>query len=86
MLKKRDDFEDMLEERRSSSDLKYAFKCYTPVLYKGMPPCKTTVLKSMVLHSDQLRYVINQVLPIYNFSFIIWSDVLGCRYQDNVPT
>ncbi|XP_030201168.1 dihydroxyacetone phosphate acyltransferase isoform X4 [Gadus morhua] len=61
MLKKRDDFEDMLEERRSSSDLKYAFKCYTPVLYKGMPPCKTTVLKSMVLHSDQLRYVINQV-------------------------
>ncbi|CAL8393281.1 unnamed protein product [Arctogadus glacialis] len=61
MLKKRDDFEDMLEERRSSSDLKYAFKCYTPVLYKGLPPCKTTVLKSMVLQSDQLRYVINQV-------------------------
>ncbi|KAJ3605384.1 hypothetical protein NHX12_027431 [Muraenolepis orangiensis] len=61
MLKKRDDFEDMLEERRTSSDLKYAFKCYTPVLYKGMPPCKTTLLKSMVLHSDQLRYVVRQV-------------------------
>ncbi|CAL8314536.1 unnamed protein product [Lota lota] len=61
MLKKRDDFEDMLEERRSSSDLKYAFKCYTPVLYKGLPPCKTTMLKSMVLQSDQLHYVINQI-------------------------
>ncbi|KAK0138648.1 Dihydroxyacetone phosphate acyltransferase [Merluccius polli] len=61
MLKKRDDFEDMLEERRSSSDLKYAFKCYTPVLYKGLPPCKSTVLKGMVLQSDQLHYVIGQI-------------------------
>ncbi|TKS76213.1 Dihydroxyacetone phosphate acyltransferase [Collichthys lucidus] len=61
MLKKRDDFEDILEERRNSSDLRYALRCYTPVLYKGMTPCKADTLKSMVLQSNQLRYVISQV-------------------------
>uniref|UniRef100_A0A8C6KMB8 Glyceronephosphate O-acyltransferase n=1 Tax=Nothobranchius furzeri TaxID=105023 RepID=A0A8C6KMB8_NOTFU len=61
MLKKRDDFEDILEERRHSSDLRYALKCYTPVLYKGLSPCRASELKSMVLQSDQLQYVINQV-------------------------
>ncbi|XP_034383452.1 dihydroxyacetone phosphate acyltransferase [Cyclopterus lumpus] len=61
MLKKRDDFEDVLEERRNSSDLRYALRCYTPVLYKGVPPCKSSMLKSMVLQSDQLHYVISQV-------------------------
>lgn len=61
MLKKRDDFEDILEERRSSSDLRYALRCYTPVLYKGVAPCTGSTLKTMVLQSDQLHYVINQV-------------------------
>ncbi|XP_070781879.1 dihydroxyacetone phosphate acyltransferase [Enoplosus armatus] len=61
MLRKRDDFEDLLEERRNSSDLRYALRCYTPVLYKGVPPCEASTLKSMVLRSDQLRYVIHQV-------------------------
>lgn len=63
MLKKRDDFEDILEERRHSSDLRYALRCYTPVLYKGVEPCKANMLKSMVLQSDQLHFVINQVKP-----------------------
>uniref|UniRef100_A0A3P8RGI2 Phospholipid/glycerol acyltransferase domain-containing protein n=1 Tax=Astatotilapia calliptera TaxID=8154 RepID=A0A3P8RGI2_ASTCA len=58
---KRDDFEDILEERRNSSDLRYALKCYTPVLYKGLTPCKVSELKQMVLQSDQLGYVITQV-------------------------
>ncbi|XP_038129164.1 dihydroxyacetone phosphate acyltransferase isoform X1 [Cyprinodon tularosa] len=61
MLKKRDDFEDMLEERRTGSDLRYALRCYTPALYKGLTPCKASELKNMVLQSDQLHYVINQV-------------------------
>ncbi|XP_072217904.1 dihydroxyacetone phosphate acyltransferase [Leuresthes tenuis] len=61
MLKKRDDFEDILEERRNSSDLRYALRCYTPVLYKEMTPCTASELKSMVLQSDQLQYVISQV-------------------------
>lgn len=58
---KRDGFEDILEERRNSSDLKYALKCYAPVLYKGVTPCKANMLKNIVLQSDQLHYVINQV-------------------------
>lgn len=61
MLKKRDDFEDILEERRNSSDLRYALRCYTPVLYKNLTPCNASSLKTMVLQSDQLHYVINQV-------------------------
>lgn len=61
MLKKRDDFEDILEERRNSSDLRYALRCYTPVVYKGVTPCTPSMLKSMVLQSDQIHYVINQV-------------------------
>lgn len=61
MLKKRDDFEDILEERRHSSDLRYALRCYSPVFYKGVAPCKANMLKHIVLQSDQLHYVINQV-------------------------
>ncbi|XP_070843672.1 dihydroxyacetone phosphate acyltransferase [Chaetodon trifascialis] len=61
VLKKRDDFEDILEERRNSSDLRYALRCYTPVLYKGVAPCKAGELKSLVLQSDQLQYVVRQV-------------------------
>ncbi|XP_014060646.1 dihydroxyacetone phosphate acyltransferase [Salmo salar] len=60
MLKKRDNYEDILEERRNSSDLKYAFGCYSRVLYKGLTPCNANMLKNIV-YSDQLRYVINQV-------------------------
>ncbi|XP_016410596.1 dihydroxyacetone phosphate acyltransferase-like [Sinocyclocheilus rhinocerous] len=61
MLKKRDSFEDILEERRHSSDLRYALRCYTPTLYKGLVPCKASMLKSIVLQSDHLQYVIKQV-------------------------
>lgn len=61
LLKKRDDFEDILEERRNSSDLRYALRCYTPVLYKELTPCNAGMLKGMVLQSSQLHYVINQV-------------------------
>ncbi|XP_043075932.1 dihydroxyacetone phosphate acyltransferase [Puntigrus tetrazona] len=61
VLKKRDDFEDVLEERRRSSDLRYALRCYTPTLYKGLVPCKASMLKSIVLQSDHLQYVIKQV-------------------------
>ncbi|XP_028295303.1 dihydroxyacetone phosphate acyltransferase [Gouania willdenowi] len=61
MLKKRDDFEDILEERRNSSDLRYALKCYTPVLYKQLTPCTASDLKNMVLCSTQVHFVIAQV-------------------------
>ncbi|KAB0343286.1 hypothetical protein FD754_020212, partial [Muntiacus muntjak] len=39
-LQKWDEFEDVLEERRHVSDLRFAMKCYTPLVYKGITPCK----------------------------------------------
>uniref|UniRef100_A0A8C8I1U6 Uncharacterized protein n=1 Tax=Oncorhynchus tshawytscha TaxID=74940 RepID=A0A8C8I1U6_ONCTS len=63
LKKERDDYEDILEERMNSSDLKYAFGCYSPVLYKGLTPCNANMLKN-IAYSDQLRYVINQVVNI----------------------
>ncbi|CAH2251127.1 dihydroxyacetone phosphate acyltransferase isoform X1 [Pelobates cultripes] len=59
--KKREVFEDILEERRQSSDLCYAMKCYTPVIYKNLTPCKPSAIKSIVLGSSQLQYVIKQI-------------------------
>uniref|UniRef100_A0A8C7KB25 Uncharacterized protein n=1 Tax=Oncorhynchus kisutch TaxID=8019 RepID=A0A8C7KB25_ONCKI len=73
--KKRDDYEDILEERRNSSDLKYAFGCYSPVLYKGLTACNANMLKNIV-YSDQLRYVINQVVNYMDFplmSYILYT-------------
>lgn len=60
-LKKWDEFEDILEERRHVSDLKFAMKCYTPLVYKGIPPCKPSDIKCSVLNSEEVRYVIKQV-------------------------
>ncbi|XP_072849912.2 dihydroxyacetone phosphate acyltransferase isoform X2 [Pogona vitticeps] len=61
MSKKKDDFEDILEERRQSSDLRYAMKCYTPVVYKELSPCKPSAIKTIVLQSEQVQYVIRQL-------------------------
>ncbi|XP_054568918.1 dihydroxyacetone phosphate acyltransferase [Eptesicus fuscus] len=60
-LKKWDEFEDMLEERRHVSDLKFAMKCYTPLLYKGLIPCTPNDIKSSVLNSEEVYYVIKQL-------------------------
>ncbi|XP_075453124.1 dihydroxyacetone phosphate acyltransferase isoform X2 [Ascaphus truei] len=59
--KTKEQFEDILEERRQYSDLSYAMKCYTPVIYKSLTPCKPSALKTLVLQSDQLQYVIKQL-------------------------
>ncbi|XP_058165527.1 dihydroxyacetone phosphate acyltransferase isoform X2 [Dasypus novemcinctus] len=60
-LKKWDEFEDMLEERRHVSDLKFAMKCYTPLVYKGITPCKPSDIKCSVLNSEEVRYIIKQL-------------------------
>ncbi|KAF7253454.1 Dihydroxyacetone phosphate acyltransferase [Varanus komodoensis] len=59
--KKKDDFEDILEERRQSSDVRYAMKCYTPVVYKELSPCKPSAIKTIVLQSEHVQYVIKQL-------------------------
>ncbi|XP_029450058.1 dihydroxyacetone phosphate acyltransferase isoform X2 [Rhinatrema bivittatum] len=59
--KKKDEFEDILEERRQSSDIRYAMRCYTPTVYKGLSPCKPGTIKMSVLQSEQVQYVIKQL-------------------------
>ncbi|XP_036765314.2 dihydroxyacetone phosphate acyltransferase isoform X2 [Manis pentadactyla] len=59
--KKWDEFEDILEERRHVSDLKFAMKCYTPLVYKGITPCKPSDIKCSVLNSEEVHYVIKQL-------------------------
>nr|XP_033792246.1 dihydroxyacetone phosphate acyltransferase isoform X3 [Geotrypetes seraphini] len=59
--KKKDEFEDILEERWQSSDIQFAMKCYTPAIYKGLSPCKPGTLKTIVLKSEQVQYVIKQL-------------------------
>ncbi|XP_077024445.1 dihydroxyacetone phosphate acyltransferase isoform X2 [Tamandua tetradactyla] len=51
----------MLEERRHVSDLKFAMKCYTPLIYKGITPCKPSDIKCSVLNSEEIRYIIKQL-------------------------
>ncbi|XP_028623567.1 dihydroxyacetone phosphate acyltransferase [Grammomys surdaster] len=60
-LKKWDEFEDLLEERRHVSDFKFAMKCYTPPLYRGITPCKPSDIKTIVLNSEEINYVIKQL-------------------------
>ncbi|KAM5235030.1 dihydroxyacetone phosphate acyltransferase [Ctenodactylus gundi] len=60
-LKTRDELEDSLEERRHVSDLKFAMKCYTPPVYKGLVPCKPGDIKGSVLSSEEVQYVIKEL-------------------------
>lgn len=57
----REAFEDILDERRVSSDIRYAIKSFTPVMYKNLTPCKPSALKSIVMDSDNLQQVIKQI-------------------------
>lgn len=50
-----------MEERRQVSDFKFAMKCYTPPLYRGITPCKPSDIKSIVLNSEEINYVIKQL-------------------------
>ncbi|XP_069810283.1 dihydroxyacetone phosphate acyltransferase-like isoform X2 [Dendropsophus ebraccatus] len=57
----REAFEDILEERRTSSDVRYAIKSFTPVIYKNLTPCTPSALKALVLESDNLQQVIKKI-------------------------
>uniref|UniRef100_A0A8C6DEX6 Uncharacterized protein n=1 Tax=Moschus moschiferus TaxID=68415 RepID=A0A8C6DEX6_MOSMO len=60
-LKKWDELEDVLEERRHVSDLKFAMKCYTPQVYKGIALRKPSDIKCSVLNSEEIHYVVEQL-------------------------
>uniref|UniRef100_A0A673GVY2 Si:ch73-21k16.5 n=1 Tax=Sinocyclocheilus rhinocerous TaxID=307959 RepID=A0A673GVY2_9TELE len=55
-----DGFFDVLEERRRSSDLSYAFRTFNPQPYRGATPISAAALNRMVLESQYLSYVIQE--------------------------
>ncbi|CDQ95569.1 unnamed protein product [Oncorhynchus mykiss] len=59
--KQEDEFMDILEERRRSSDLGHALRTFTPSPYRGAPPLSAGALNRTVLESQYLRYVTKEV-------------------------
>ncbi|KAF0023336.1 hypothetical protein F2P81_023966 [Scophthalmus maximus] len=56
-----EEFVDILEERRRSSDLGHALRTFNPHPYRGAPPCSTADLNKAVLESQYLRYVAKEI-------------------------
>ncbi|XP_038582896.1 dihydroxyacetone phosphate acyltransferase isoform X2 [Micropterus salmoides] len=56
-----EEFVDVLEERRHSSDLGHAFRTFNPQPYKGAPSCSTADLNKAVLESQYLCYVTKEI-------------------------
>uniref|UniRef100_A0A8C9SP56 Glyceronephosphate O-acyltransferase n=2 Tax=Scleropages formosus TaxID=113540 RepID=A0A8C9SP56_SCLFO len=56
-----ENFRDILEERRKSSDLRHAVRTFNPSPYRGVPPSSVSVLNRTVLESQYLRYVMMQM-------------------------
>ncbi|KAA0708276.1 Dihydroxyacetone phosphate acyltransferase [Triplophysa tibetana] len=54
-------FFDILEERRRGSDIGYALRTYTAQPYRGATPTSTCALNRMVLESQYLSYIIQEV-------------------------
>ena len=59
----KEEFVDILEERRRSCDLGHALRTFKPHPYQGGPPCSTAELNKAVLESQYLRYVAKEVRP-----------------------
>ncbi|KAF4099872.1 dihydroxyacetone phosphate acyltransferase [Onychostoma macrolepis] len=57
-----DGFFDILEERRRSSDLSHAFRTFNPQPYRGATPISAAALNRMVLESQHLSYVIQEIM------------------------
>uniref|UniRef100_A0A668A7K8 Si:ch73-21k16.5 n=1 Tax=Myripristis murdjan TaxID=586833 RepID=A0A668A7K8_9TELE len=57
----RQDFVDILEERRRSSDLGHALRTFKPQPYTGALPCSASDLNKSVLESQYLRYMTKEI-------------------------
>lgn len=56
-----DEFVDILEVRRCSSDLVHALRTFRPLPYQGGQPCSAAELNKTVLESQHLRYVVREI-------------------------
>uniref|UniRef100_UPI001EAEDB7B dihydroxyacetone phosphate acyltransferase-like n=1 Tax=Oncorhynchus gorbuscha TaxID=8017 RepID=UPI001EAEDB7B len=63
-FKQDDEFLDILEERRRSSDLGHALRTFNPSPYRGAP-LSAGALNRMVLESQYLRYVTKEVQCVW---------------------
>uniref|UniRef100_A0A673FW82 Si:ch73-21k16.5 n=1 Tax=Sinocyclocheilus rhinocerous TaxID=307959 RepID=A0A673FW82_9TELE len=57
-----DGFFDILEERRRSSDLSHAFRTFNPQPFCGATPISAAALNRMVLESQYLSYIIQEIM------------------------
>ncbi|XP_078131072.1 dihydroxyacetone phosphate acyltransferase isoform X1 [Sander vitreus] len=60
-LENAEEFVDILEKRRRSSDLGHALRTYSPSPYEGAPSCSMADLNKAVLESQYLRYVTKEI-------------------------
>uniref|UniRef100_A0A3P9CZ98 Dihydroxyacetone phosphate acyltransferase n=1 Tax=Maylandia zebra TaxID=106582 RepID=A0A3P9CZ98_9CICH len=56
-----EEFTDILEERRRTTDLGYALRTFNPQPYKGAPTLSTSDLNKAVLESQYLCYIIKEI-------------------------
>ena len=59
--KQKDFFEDILEDRRHTSDIKWAMRTRDVTRYKYNKPRKPAEIKDHVLKSDRVKYAAEQV-------------------------
>ncbi|KAK7133957.1 hypothetical protein R3I94_015723 [Phoxinus phoxinus] len=57
-----DGFFDILEERRRSNDLSHALRTFNPQPYRGATHTSAAALKRMVLESQYLSYIIQEIV------------------------
>ncbi|KAI9544272.1 hypothetical protein NQZ68_005322, partial [Dissostichus eleginoides] len=60
-LENEEEFVDILEERRRSSDLGHALRTFSPHPYKGAESCSNADLNKAVLESQYLRYMAKEI-------------------------
>ncbi|XP_026010376.1 dihydroxyacetone phosphate acyltransferase-like [Astatotilapia calliptera] len=60
-LKDEEEFTDILEERRRTTDFGYALRTFNPQPYKGAPTLSTSDLNKAVLESQYLCYIIKEI-------------------------
>ncbi|KAJ4929110.1 hypothetical protein JOQ06_004729 [Pogonophryne albipinna] len=60
-LENEEEFVDILEERRRSSDLGHALRTFSPYPYKGAESCSNADLNKAVLESQYLRYMAKEI-------------------------
>ncbi|XP_054900646.1 dihydroxyacetone phosphate acyltransferase [Poeciliopsis prolifica] len=60
-LQDEEEFVDILGDKSHCSDLRFAFRTFSPPPYKGAPACSSAELNQAVLESQHLCYVIKEV-------------------------